>query len=180
MISRFFRGLVAATALVAGVATVAEAQMSSPSRFGIKAGVALPMGTFGDAAGLGIHAGAHLGFPMTDNLGLRFDADYGYYSGEGAVDKVTLLGGVANLMLNIPTESGFKPYVFGGLGAYSWESPSGFGVAFDGATELAFNVGAGYDFTMGSRSWFTELRFLSIQRDGDALNTLPIVIGMRF
>lgn len=179
MISRFFRGLVAATALVAGVATVAEAQMSSPSRFGIKAGVALPMGTFGDAAGLGIHAGAHLGFPMTDNLGLRFDADYGYYSGEGAVDKVTLLGGVANLMLNIPTESGFKPYVFGGLGFYNWKFDRGTLPSVD-ASDLAFNVGAGYDFTMGSRSWFTELRFLSIQRDGDALNTLPIVIGMRF
>ena len=36
MISRSLRGLVAATALVAGVATVAEAQMETPSRFGIK------------------------------------------------------------------------------------------------------------------------------------------------
>ena len=94
MISRSLRGLVAATVLVAGVATVAEAQMETPSRFGIKAGVALPMGDFGDAAGLGIHAGAHLGFGMTENLGLRFDVDYGYYSGDAAgLDNVTLLEG---------------------------------------------------------------------------------------
>lgn len=174
MISRSLRGLVAATVLVAGVATVAEAQMETPSRFGIKAGVALPMGDFGDAVGLGIHAGAHLGFGMTENLGLRFDVDYGTYGGEDGFEDVTLLGGMANLMLDIPTESGFQPYVFGGLGVYNWDSG-----AFDD-TDLAFNVGAGYDFTMGSQSWFAELRFLSIQTDDDALNSLPIVIGLRF
>lgn len=179
MISRSLRGLVAATVLVAGVATVAEAQMETPSRFGIKAGVALPMGDFGDAAGLGIHAGAHLGFGMTENLGLRFDVDYGYYSGDATgLDNVTLLGGVANLVLDIPTESGFQPYVFGGLGMYNWKF-EGSGASVDDS-DLAFNVGAGYDFTMGSQSWFAELRYLSIQTDGDALNTLPIVIGLRF
>lgn len=178
MISRSLRGLVAATVLVAGVATVAEAQMETPSRFGIKAGVALPMGDFGDAAGLGIHAGAHLGFGMTENLGLRFDVDYGYYDGENGVDNATLLGGVANLVLDIPTESGFQPYVFGGLGLYNWKFSTPVGDADD--SDLAFNVGAGYDFMMGSQSWFAELRFLSIQRDGDALNSLPIVIGLRF
>ncbi len=178
MISRSLRGLVAATVLVAGVTTVAEAQMETPSRFGIKAGVAMPMGDFGDFASLGIHAGAHLGFGMTENLGLRFDVDYGYYSGEDPVDNVTLLGGMANLVLDIPTDGGFQPYLLGGIGMYNWNISAAAGDADD--SDMAFNVGAGYDFMMGSQSWFAELRFLSIQTEGDATNTLPIVIGLRF
>lgn len=180
MIGRTVRGLVAATVLVAAVSSAAEAQMSSTPRFGVKAGVAMPMGDFGDAAGLGIHAGADFGFALgTSGMwALRLDVDYGRYSGEGAVDNVTLLGGVANVIMNIQTESAWKPYLIGGLGFYNWSMEAG-GFDDDGS-EMAFNVGAGYNFMMGTRSWFTELRFLSIQTEGDATNTLPIVIGLRF
>jgi hypothetical protein len=41
-------------------------------------------------------------------------------------------------------------------------------------------VGVGYDFKLGNSNLFTELRFLSIQSEGSATNTLPIVIGLRF
>lgn len=175
MIGRTLRGLVAATVLVAAVSSAAEAQMSSSPRFGIKAGVALPMGDFADFAGLGIHAGAHLGIPLgTGNWGLRFDGDYGTYGGENGADDTSLLGGLANVMLNINTESGLKPYIFGGIGYYHYDTG-----AFDD-NDIAFNVGAGYNFGMGNMNMFTELRFLSIQTEGDALNTLPIVIGLRF
>lgn len=178
MIGRTFRGLVAATVLVAAVSTVAEAQSSTP-RFGIKAGVALPMGDFGDAAGLGIHAGAHLGMPLgTGNWGLRFDADYGRYDGEGGIDNISLLGGIANVMLNVQTESAWKPYLLAGLGYYNVKVETALGDGDD--SNLAFNVGAGYNFTMGSANMFTELRFLSIQTEGSSTNTLPIVIGLRF
>lgn len=176
MIARTFRGLMAATVLVAAVSTAAEAQMSSTPRFGVKAGVALPMGDFGDVAGLGIHAGAHLGMPLgTSGMwGFRVDVDYGTYGGEDPFDDSSLLGGVANIMMNVQTESAWKPYLFAGLGYYNYDI-SGFD-----DSDLAFNVGAGYNFTMGAGNWFTELRFLSIQTDGDAINTLPIVIGLRF
>jgi len=179
MIGRTFRGLMAATVLVAAVSTAAEAQMSSSPRFGIKAGVAMPLGDFGDVAGLGIHAGAHVGMPLgTGNWGLRFDADYGRYAGEGIIDNVSQLGGVANVILNVQTESAWKPYLLAGLGYYNTKVEAGGGSVDD--SNMAFNVGAGYNFTMGSSNLFTELRFLSIQTDGDALNAFPIVIGLRF
>lgn len=177
MMVRAFRGLVAATVLVAAVATTAEAQASS-SRFGINAGIALPMGDFGDAVGMGIHAGGHFSMGLSGNLGLRINADYGRYSGEDGtgIDNVTFLGGVANLVYNINTSSGLKPYIFGGLGFYNWKVDP-----FDvSESDLAFNVGAGYDFTLGSAKMFTEVRYLSIQSEGEATNTLPIVIGIRF
>jgi hypothetical protein len=176
MIGRTVRGLVAATVLVAGVASVSEAQVSTTPKFGINAGVALPMGDFGDVAGLGIHAGAHLGMGLgTSGMwALRFAVDYGNYSGEDPFDNSTLLGGMANIVMNINTESAWKPYLIGGLGYYNYDI-SGFD-----DSDLAFQIGAGYNFMMGNSNLFTEVRFVSIQTDGDALNTLPIVIGLRF
>lgn len=178
MIGLTLRSLATATVLVAAVSTAAEAQMESPMRFGVKAGIALPMGDFSDGAGLGFHVGGHLGMPLSGMFGLRFDADYGRYAGEGFVDNVTLLGGVANLMMNIETESAFKPYLLAGLGYYNVKVEA-FGLQGD-ESDLAFNVGAGYNFTLGNSNMFTELRFLSIQTEGTSLNTLPIVIGLRF
>jgi hypothetical protein len=180
MIGRTVRGLVAATVLVAAVSSAAEAQMNTAPRFGVKAGVAMPMGDFGDIAGLGIHAGADFGMALgtTGMWGLRFEVDYGRYAGEGALDNVTLLGGVANVMMNIETESAWKPYLLGGIGYYNTKMEAGSNEADD--SNMAFNVGAGYNFMMGTRSWFAELRYLSIQGEDASLNTLPIVIGLRF
>ena len=89
-----------------------------------------------------------------------------------------LLGAVANIVLPIKTTSELKPYVYGGLGMYQW-TMNGTGGSLD-ETDLAFNVGVGYDFKLGNSNLFTELRFLSIQSEGSATNTLPIVIGLRF
>ena len=74
------RGFAAATLLVVLTSSAANAQMTE-SRFGVKAGIALPMGDFGDAAELGFHLGGHLSLPIQGALALRFDADYGRYAG---------------------------------------------------------------------------------------------------
>jgi opacity protein-like surface antigen len=179
MIARSLRGLLAATVLVAAVSTAAEAQMHS-QRFAINAGVALPMGDFGDAAETGFHGGIQFSMPLSGNFGLRFNGDYGYYGlPEGVDGNWTLLGGVANIVYHFNTESGFKPYVLGGLGYYNAKVDiTGFGS--EDTSELAFNFGAGYDFSLGNANLFAEVRYLSIQTEGSALNTLPIMIGLRF
>lgn len=179
MIRSTLRGLAAATALVVLVSSTATAQ--DATRFGLKAGISLPMGDFGDAVGLGIHAGGHWNLPIGNKLGLRLDADYGRYSGEDGttVDNVSVLGGIANLVYNMEPMGAMKPYFFGGLGFYNWTVNGTGGGSFD-ESDLAFNVGVGYDFKLGNANLFTELRFLSIQSEGDATNMLPIVIGLRF
>jgi hypothetical protein len=180
MLRTMLRGLTAATALLVLTSAAANAQMAS-SRFGVNAGIALPMGDFGDAAGLGFHVGGHVALPLQGALGLRFDADFGRYGGESGtgIDNVTLLGGVANLVYRLQTQSELKPYILGGLGYYNTKITANGGGSGD-ASDLAFNVGVGYDFKMGNSNLYTELRYLSIQGDGGSLNTLPIVIGLRF
>jgi hypothetical protein len=177
MIRTTLRGLAAATVLLVAVSTTARAQTESSSRFGLNAGIALPMGDFGDAAELGFHLGGHIQMPLGETLKLRINGDFGYYGLPDGVDgNWTLLGAMGNIVLPITTSSALKPYVFGGLGMYNYKIDiDGLGSSDD--TKLAFNIGAGYDF---GKNFFTELRFLSIQTDGNALNTLPIVIGLRF
>jgi opacity protein-like surface antigen len=174
MFARVFRGTLAIAALLVAVSATADAQ----SRFGATAGIALPTGDFGDGADLGFHAGAQYQMPLGEKLGLRFNADFGRYGLQDIDGNVTLLGGVANLVYNINTGTGLMPYVFGGLGYYNTKVEVG-GFSAD-ESDLAFNVGAGYTFKLGNLNMFTEVRYLSIQTDGDALTTLPIVIGIRF
>lgn len=174
MIARAFRGTLAVAALLVAVSTTADAQ----SRFGATAGIALPTGDLGDIADLGFHAGAQFQMPLGEKLGLRFNGDFGRYGLSDVDGDVTMLGGVANLVYNIETGTGLMPYVFGGLGFYNTKIESG-GFSVD-ESDLAFNVGAGYTFKLGNLNMFTEVRYLSIQADGDAITTLPIVLGIRF
>ncbi len=177
MIRTFLRGLVGVIALLVVASASASAQMASASRFGISAGVALPMGDFGDAVGLGIHVGGHIQMPLGEKLKLRLNGDFGTYGGDTpGLDNGTLLGGVANILLPITTTSALKPYVFGGIGYYQTKANFQGGGSFDDSN-LAFNVGGGYDW---GKNFFTELRFLSIQTDGSSTTTFPISIGLRF
>lgn len=181
MFARVFRGLAAATVLVVAVSSSANAQAASASRFGVNGGVSLPLGDFADGAGLGFHIGGHFQAPINDKLHFRANLDLGRYGGEDdfGVDNVMIMGAVANLVLPINTESALKPYVFGGLGFYNWKIETVGGGSFDDS-DLAFNIGAGYDFKWGTKSMFTELRYLSILSEGESTNMLPIVIGIRF
>ncbi|MCC7001399.1 MAG: outer membrane beta-barrel protein [Gemmatimonadaceae bacterium] len=181
MFARVFRGLAAATVLVVAVSSSADAQMEKPSRFGVSGGVSLPMGDFGDIAGLGFHIGGHFQAPINDKLHFRANLDLGRYGGDDdfGVDNVMIMGAVANLVLPINTQSALKPYVFGGLGFYNWEIEGTGGGSLDDS-DLAFNFGAGYDFKWGGKSMFTEVRFLSLLTEDDATNMIPITIGIRF
>lgn len=177
---RTIRGVVAATLLVAVASTAAEAQMESASRFGINAGIASPMGDFGDAAELGFIVGGHWMTGLGEKLKLRVNVDLSRYSLPDGIDgSWMLIGGMANIIFPIATESGFKPYVLGGLGMTNAKIDiDGFGNS--SSTELAFNGGVGFDFMMGSRGWFTEIKFVSVQTDGSSLTYLPIVLGLKF
>jgi opacity protein-like surface antigen len=180
MIRSTLRGLAAASLVLALTSSVAAAQMAEP-RFGVKAGIALPTGDFGDVAGLGLHLGGHFSLPLQNAFSLRLDAEYATYGGEDntGLDNVSLFGGMANLVYRMQTQSELKPYFLGGVGMYNarFEATGG-GSASE--ADFAFNVGVGYDFKLGGSQLFTELRYLSVQTDGGATGMMPIVLGLRF
>jgi opacity protein-like surface antigen len=180
MLVRSIRGLVAATLLVAVAATASQAQMAKTSHFGISGGIAAPMSDFGDAADLGFIVGGQWSTGLGERLNLRINVDLSRYGLPNNVDgNWMLIGGMANLVLPIHTESGFKPYVLGGLGITNAKLDVT-GAGSNSASKLAFNGGIGFDFMMGSRSWFTEVKFVSVQTDGSSLTYVPVVLGIKF
>ncbi len=176
MFVRTIRGLVAAILLIAAATTVAEAQTQSASRFGISAGISSPMGDFGDFADLGFIVGGQFSTGLGERLMLRINVDFSSYgaSSPGSGD-VTLIGGIANILLPITTQSELKPYVLGGVGMVNAKADGS-----DSRTELAFNGGIGFNFNMANRVWFTEVKFVSVQTDGSSTTYLPVVLGLKF
>ena len=180
MLVRTIRGLLAATLLVALTASVSHAQMESSSRFGINAGVSAPMGDFGDVADLGFIVGAQFTLPLGERLKLRLNADLSRYGLPNGVDgSWMLIGGMANLIIPIPSESQLKAYVLGGVGMTNAKVDIT-GLGDISSSEVAFNGGVGFNFNMGSRTWFTEVKFVSINTDGSAMTYVPVVLGLKF
>lgn len=176
--------VLAATLLVGATSVCAEAQGASRSPFGVSAGIAVPLksGTISD---FGFHVGGRWQGGSGDAGMLRLDADFGRYGTDASngtstvTGTFTLLGAMANLVLPLKRERAHGLYVLGGAGAYHWEDELGAVGPVDG-TVLAFNIGAGFDFSVGKKAMFAEVRYLSIQWEGDPLRTMPFVIGLRF
>ena len=176
--------VVAAALLVGATPACAEAQGASRSPLGVSAGIAVPLksGTISD---IGFHVGGRWQSGSGDTGMLRFDADFGRYGTDASngtsteTGTFTLLGAMANLVVPLKRERAHGLYVLSGAGAYHWEDELGALGPLDG-TVFAFNIGAGFDFSMGKQTMFAEVRYLSVQWEGDPLRTIPLVIGLRF
>jgi opacity protein-like surface antigen len=185
MVRKTLYGTLAASLLVIGAST-AHAQFASPIRFNVHAGAAVPVGTFGDPVGDG-GGGADLGFRIGAGLelrvplspvGLRFDGAYDRLGIENADAAWAIWNLTANAVLS-PMMSPL--YFIGGIGFYSTDI-TGSGVVVDqpSDTDFGFNLGAGFSLPLTGFSTFIEGRFHSINTEGDNINYIPIVFGIRF
>ena len=164
-----------ATALVAAP-SVASAQ--SPLKFGLAAGATLPQGDAGDVFGTGFHVAGHLAIkPVAMPFGVRGEIMY-HTLGEKDPANVgaNVIAGLVNAEFSLPG-AGIKPYFIGGLGMYRIDVDVD---GFEAETDFGYNVGAGLNFALAGFSTFAEIRYHSIQTEGDATNVLPISFGIRF
>lgn len=165
-----------ATALVSAPVAL-EAQ--SPVRFGLAAGATLPQGDVGDAFGTGYHVSGLIGFkPATSPVGFRGEVMFHSFGGKEEVgldgENLNMLAGLVNAELGFGGTTA-RPYLIGGLGMYRSTLAD-----FDAETDFGFNIGGGVDFALAGFSTFAEVRFHSIQTEGDATNVIPISFGIRF
>lgn len=177
MFVRSIRGVVAAALLVAAASTVSQAQMASTTRFGVSVGMAAPTGDLGKVFDLGYLVGGQLTTGLGERLALRINVDLSRYGTSPAYGDETLMfiSGLANIVFPIPMQSGFKPYLLAGVGMNNSKVTGG-----GSATDLVLDGGAGFDFMMGGRSWFTEVRYVSIRADLGSATYIPIVFGLKF
>lgn len=170
------RAAAAAMLLTAAAALPAHAQVSSPIKFNVRAGAAIPMGNFADAVNTGftIGGGLTLRAPLMP-VALRVDGDYNRFAFDqvipGTDENMSLWSVTANAQL-APALS--PVYFIGGVGAYSmsWEGES--------ETDFGLNGGAGLRIPLTGFNTFVEARFHSVFSEGENTNYLPIIFGVEF
>jgi hypothetical protein len=184
MLRQTLYGTLAASLLLIG-ASAADAQFASPIRFNINAGASVPVGTLaeegleGGNAELGFHLGAGLEFrPPLMPVGLRFD---GAYDRMGIQD-FDAAWSIWSLTANAVVSPMASPlYFIGGIGFYGTDI-TGDDVTGDveSETDFGFNLGAGFSLPLTGFSAFVEGRWHSVNTEGDNLQFIPIVFGIRF
>lgn len=174
MIARFVRGAIAATALLVAVSSTAQAQ----GKFGAMAGIALPMGDLGDDFDMGFGIGGNFYQGINDMITLRVDLDWSTFGASDFDADYTQLGLMANAMLPFNTGTGLMPYGLVGVGFYQGKS-SGGGASVDDSN-LAWNVGAGFNFKMSNANLFAEVVYRSTKFQDQDATSLPVRVGIRF
>ena len=183
--------LVAGAALPAAAQNVADARAV---RFGLQAGIAIPLGDFGDVSGNALLGAGILEIRQpTWPVGLRVDAGYARFGGaeitfsdgeESAVVDVTptIIYGTGSLVWTVPTQGGLRPYLLGGPGFYRLsakiEAP-GFSQT-ESENKFGVHGGAGLAFGLGAVDAHVEARFHSVFTEDSKTNFAPIVFGLRF
>lgn len=190
---------------VAAAPQAATAQSLAPVRttdFGLAAGVAFPQGDATEGLNTGFTIAGSLGIrPVNMPVGFRLEALYtrlgadevsfGDGSGSFSADgNVSFLGGTGNVVVTVPTASGIRPYLIGGLGLYhvsynidaTLTGGEGGGSFSDSESETKFglNGGAGLEFAMGALRPFVEARFHSVFTEEQNSNFVPITFGLKF
>ncbi len=172
MRSSFFAALVAGTLVLAPLPAFAQA------RFGIAAGLAIPVNDLGDDADLGYHFAASLNFGGTHvPIGARIDGAYSGFNLKNSSDDVRILDLTANAVANMgqrPT----SPYLIGGLGIYNSKVGN-----FDSHANIGINLGGGLRFPVGDMTTFLEARYhvmLGDRTDFANLQFIPITFGVIF
>ncbi|MFZ4414263.1 MAG: outer membrane beta-barrel protein [Bacteroidales bacterium] len=109
--------IVLAIVLIAGFTSTSNAQIS----IGAKAGIALPMGTFGDVYGLGFGGSAIGEYALNENMAVGLNIGYYTFSGKdlpaGYSSTFSVIPIIVDYKYFFQTE-GFMPYVGAGLGMY--------------------------------------------------------------
>jgi len=177
--------LVAALCVVAARPVMAQRAMAQAGslRYGVSAGVLMPIGDYGTADKLGFVGGAGATYWLAGQpIGIRADLSFSSTShdGVGATGSTKILGGMASVVFALnPASAPARIMLTGGVGIYNLN----FGSGFAKQTKLGFGGGAAVAFKMGTGS--TRLvvgtRYTSVSTDGTSrLNFLPITVGLSF
>lgn len=176
MIRATLRAAAVAALLIAGAAGTAEAQIPSPIKFNVRAGVSNPTGDLRDGVNTGFALGAGLTlraplFPVA----ARLDGDYNRLAVDVEGESISIWSVTANAQLS----PGLIPvYVVGGAGYYGLDNGE------TSATKLGINGGAGVRLPLLVMSAFLEARYHHVFADaetfGGSWNYLPIVVGIEF
>jgi len=158
----------------------AMAQAVGNLRWGVNAGVLMPLGDYGTGDKMGFVGGVGATYWLpAGSIGVRGDLSYSQTSHDGFSGNTKIIGGMASLVYALnPASAPARIMITGGVGMFNAkESVSGVS-----ETKIGFGGGAAVAFKMGTGSTRLVLgsRFTSVSTSGSSLTFLPITVGLSF
>ena len=148
-------------------------------RYGINAGLLMPVSDYNTLDKMGWIAGAGATYWLPGNVGIRGDVSYSTTSHKGTGGGSTkITGGMASVVYALmPASAPARLMITGGLGYYHLD----FGASAT-QSKIGFAGGAAVAFKMGTSS--TRLvvgtRYTSVSTTGLKLTFVPITVGLTF
>ncbi len=157
------------------------------------AGLAIPMGNFGDAYSTGIGGTAGVGFPINPTFEIGGRLAYSVFgnkvSGGPNWKSLEIMADGRYIFPKGSSDSKFEPFITAGLGFVNSKvgettvSYGGYSVTVGGgsSTDLAINFGAGFDYLLSpTMKLFVEARYMNIMSSGGSTGYVPIRAGLKF
>jgi hypothetical protein len=179
--------VLAAVALCVAAASPVMAQKAAGSlRYGVSAGVVMPMSDYNTADKLGFVGGAGATYWLAGSpLGIRGDLSYSQTSHDEAVTvagHTKIMGGMASVVYALNRASApARILLNAGLGFYNVKfDVTGGGSASE--SKIGFGGGAAVAFKMGKGSTrlIVGTRYTSVSTSGSSTAFLPITVGLSF
>ncbi|MBK8002909.1 MAG: porin family protein [Gemmatimonadetes bacterium] len=173
--------LAAAAALAVPRPSLAQAtppEDQSGFNISVGGGLTVPVSDFDDAARMGWHGLAGLGFTSANStVGFRGDFFYGRNEVDGTSRDFELVGGLGNLIVNLGQPARVRPYVILGAG---WIHTKVKDVT-NGEGDITAAGGLGAKIPLGTdANLFLEGRYVNVFSDGPDLRFIPITLGVQF
>jgi hypothetical protein len=179
------RKLIGGTALVAALTLAPALAMAQGIRYGVGAGLLMPLGDYKTADKMGWVVGADVTKWMTGGmLGVRLEGSYSQTSEASGVTPHSskIIGGAADLVYAFGMSAAqMRPYVLGGVGYYNVKVAIT-GGASASESKVGFGFGGGLAFKMGAGSTrlFVEGKWTTVSTTGSSTSFIPIRVGLRF
>ena len=172
-------------ALVMPAAAHAQMNRVQPTegiRYGLGAGLTLPMGNYSTGDKLGFHGLGMVQMPLHNSpIHLRADLMFSTTSHKNSVSGSSrLIGANVDALYHLGDRAASaRPYILGGIGVYNVHVTAG---GFSGSnTNFAINAGGGVLFGVGtSMHAFAEARYIDVMTSGGSTAFIPITVGLMF
>jgi opacity protein-like surface antigen len=165
------------------VAVAAPARAQGTLRYGVNAGLLMPMGDYNSADKPGWIGGAGATYWLAGApVGIRVDGSYSQTSHDGGISGNTkIAGGMASVVYALmPASAPARPFITAGVGYYNVKVDAGGASASE--SKVGFGGGAGVTLKLGPSSTrlVVATRFTSVSTTGGSTTFLPITVGLSF
>lgn len=162
---------------LAGTSAVAKGQEVS---LGIRGGVTIPAGAYGESA-VSLGTGWNLGGVGrvdfgSSHFGMQIDFGYSANQIEGPPYGVVSdwQGGVGLVFLPLQMAAVVRPYLLAGVGIDYWQDNNGNGIT------PALYGSAGFDIRLDPIMPYAEMQYRTVLTPGSNLRTFQLILGLRY